>query len=159
MKKVIILSGVSGSGKSTLIAHYLVNHKSTFKIVSADNYFYKGADYCFDPSKLGEAHAQCFREFIEGMTTNWKDDDHVIFVDNTNTTEVEIAPYVLGAQAFGYDVEIQTIFMNHMDRYLELFAKRNAHGVPLRGIEQQYKNLCNRKLPPWWNHSEVSPVV
>ena len=54
MKVLYIVRGLSGSGKTT-IAHNL-----THNVFSADDYFTTHAgDYNFDPSKLGDAHADC----------------------------------------------------------------------------------------------------
>lgn len=92
---VKILSGISGSGKST----YARRHRGV--IVSADDYFVRDGAYRFNPARLSSAHATCFARYLGAL-----DDGHpLVIVDNTNTTAVEIAPYVLAAQAKGYDHE------------------------------------------------------
>jgi predicted kinase len=105
MERVVILSGISGAGKS----HYavkLTRDTPDSTIVSADRFFYRdNGEYEFDVTKLSEAHATCFRYFIDALMIG----DELVVVDNTNTTIWEISPYVLGAQAFGYDFEIVTI--------------------------------------------------
>ena len=102
MGQVKILSGVSGSGKSTFGRGLRAD-----LTVSADDFFVTSDNkYNFDPSKLGQAHAACFREYIHALTNLG---DTLVVVDNTNTTESEISPYVLGASAFGWNVEIITI--------------------------------------------------
>jgi len=98
-KKVIILSEISGSGKSTFARDY-----PECKLFSADQFFLKEGQYKFDPSKLGQARADCFFRFIEFIRS---DDPVLAIVDNT--TVEEIFPYMLGSQAYGYEAEIVTI--------------------------------------------------
>ncbi len=146
MQKVIILSGVSGSGKSTYIEK--LNLDADY-IVSADHYFMKDGEYKFDPTKLSEAHASCFRRFVRVL----KYCALIVVVDNTNTTAVEIAPYVLGAQAFGWDVEIKTIRVE--ENGLEECARKNKHGVSLGTIQAQHERIMRRELMPWWKHEWI----
>ena len=166
MCEVKILSGVSGSGKSTLakniraVTHQAATHPAFSVTVSADDFFMKDGKYLFDPSKLGEAHASCFRSFIEAMreihTYQRRDGgmmdrrNDLIIVDNTNTTVEEIAPYVLGASAFGYECEIITIMLA-TDDDLQKCVVRNTHKIPASVIISQQSRLLKRKLPPWWN--------
>ena len=147
-KQVVILSGVSGSGKSTLVKEFGPEVSYYRKVVSADNFFMVNGEYKFSPAHLGDAHADCFRKFIQAM----QDETQMIIVDNTNTTAEEISPYMLGAAAFGYEVEVQTILPKNMTD-LELCAQRNAHGVPMAVISAQYRRLCERKLPRYWKAS------
>lgn len=149
-KQVIVLSGVSGSGKSTL-ARKMSKSPSGYEkealIVSADDYFTDSlGEYHFDPSNLAEAHAECFRSFIAGLQ-NGRD---LIIVDNTNTTEREISPYMLGASAFGYSASIRAIVCNDED--LIAAHQRNSHGVPLAAIYAQHhrQNEMLRSLPTYW---------
>lgn len=163
MRKVIILSGVSGSGKSTIakaVAHLAdAVPDISVCIVSADSYFSHNGEYRFDASKLSEAHGQCFKKFIQYLDDPWTADT-IVIVDNTNTTEIEIAPYMLAAQAYGFDAEIQTIvpdpFRCNVDAYCLKCAARNVHGVPVNTISQQYARILTRKLPPWWKESRFT---
>jgi hypothetical protein len=171
MKKVTILSGVSGSGKSkyagTLLLEYTSStgltleemlrlpkgdKRATSAYCSADTFFV-GTDgtYNFDPTKLSDAHGACFREFI----TACQNECEMVIVDNTNTTATEIAPYILGAQAYGYDVEIITVMCESEDD-VKAAAARNSHGVPFGGVMAQHKRLCERQLMPWWKNTFIS---
>lgn len=156
MRKVIIMSGVSGSGKSTYMQKLFeeVGEGIVFAEVSADHFFKKDGVYNFDASKLSEAHGECFNDFI----THMRHLCELVVVDNTNTTDVEIAPYILGAQAFGYEAEIVTLVrptgMDPNDYYRACHA-RNSHGVSEVGVKQQFSRILNRKLPPWWKVSFV----
>jgi predicted kinase len=170
--KVTILRGVSGSGKST----WAKAHDTTqTTVVSADQYFMRywplhnpnanyaelvhGDDppevleYRFDPAKQGEAHAQCLRRFIDELLVS---SDHLrlqhLIVDNTNTTLVEIAPYIAVARAYGAEVRVLEFRVLPADA-----ARRNVHGVPWEVIEKQSHNLYTSSLqwPAYWPTIEV----
>jgi predicted kinase len=157
MKKVIVMSGVSGSGKSTYAQKLFAAAENGACIVSADNFFLnEQGEYKFDPSKLSEAHAQCFRAFLAAMTDSIFP-YNLIIVDNTNTQTFELAPYVLGAAAFGYDCGIITITVSvEHGADTATCAERNKHDVPFAVIQRQARNMAERKLPPYWEETLVS---
>lgn len=134
---VVIMQGLPGSGKSTHA------QKCGGLVVSADDYFVElgGGVYKFDPSRLSDAHGQCFRRFIEAVTSKTP---HVV-VDNTNTTPMEISPYYLAAQAFGYDAEIVRV-----ECPVYVAAARNTHGVSEATVIAMDKRMNESPLPPWW---------
>lgn len=150
--RVLILSGVSGSGKTTWTQKQFDSLYTI--VVSADNYFSKIGGYRFEALKLPQAHAECFRRFIEVCRTLHPSDGMTIVVDNTNLTTEEIAPYVLGAQAYQWDVELITFRVSSFD--IPQLAKRNVHGVSLSAIERQYEKLLKRRIPPFWNITEAN---
>lgn len=121
MKRVIIFRGLPGSGKSTLAK------KLGGFVVSADDYFMVDGVYRFDPSKLGEAHIACMRNFLYACGV----DMPLIAVDNTNTTLMELNPYRLVALAHGYEVEVHRVICNP-----EVAFKRGTHNVPLNTIKR-----------------------
>jgi predicted kinase len=141
--RVIIMAGVPGSGKSTWIKE---NHTGAI-ICSADDYFV-GLGRNFDPSKLGEAHGACVRKFVLYVANHDDDEvrENVVIVDNTNTTVLEMAPYVAIAAAYGVSVEIV-----EMDCPVGLAAKRNIHNVPMRTCLRMGDNLMSLEIPPFWN--------
>lgn len=98
-REVIVLQGASGAGKSTYAARLVkdaIAADKTFTIVSADDFFITPTrQYLFDPSRLSEAHGTCFARFLQALTQRID----VVIVDNTNTTAVEIAPYMLATSA------------------------------------------------------------
>jgi len=152
MRTVIILRGVPGSGKSTFGRNLIEEAKKqqlNTKTVSADHFFNEfgedGGEYRFDRSKLGTAHAKCFRNFIDGMQKG----SDLIVVDNTNTSSIEIAPYRQGAHAYGYDVVIKTVMADP-----EVAFERGLHGVPISAIKRMHETL-HRNLPPYWEKQEV----
>lgn len=162
MKKVIVLSGVSGSGKSTY-AKGLANDSAYATnghvlIVSADDHFMKDGQYSFDPSKLSEAHGECFRRFLFALDRAGRDGpggSDTVVVDNTNTTSEEIAPYMLAAQAFGWEAEIRTLDIEWAD--LVFYFQRNIHVNDIVVIERQFRRIVERKLLPWWKHTWIRP--
>lgn len=146
---VIILRGVSGAGKSTYISK---REDVNTTIVSADFFFIDldTKEYKFDGSKLPQAHAACLRDFINACDSSGN--EQKIYVDNTNTTVAELAPYVAIAAAYGHDCEIVTVRADTVAA-----AERNLHGVPLTGVIAQANRLAaaEKDFAPWWKHTVV----
>jgi len=141
--KVKILRGISGAGKST----YTRAHYPNAYVVSADLFFIDPqGNYNFDASKLGEAHASCFKNYIKALI----DGQDLIVVDNTNTTAWECSPYVAGACAYGYEYEIITLECDP-----DIAANRNVHKVPKKSVFDMHKKVSSKQLPPFWNHKIV----
>lgn len=150
--KVIIMQGASGSGKST----YVSKIEGRTNVCSADHFFMVDGEYKFDPTKLGEAHASCMRDFLFALETavqyqnaalDCGDDDYgidAVIVDNTNTTQVEMAPYVAVAAAYGFPVEIVRCVAP-----AAVCAKRNTHGVPVGACEAMIKRM--QDPAPFWD--------
>lgn len=157
MRKVVIMSGISGSGKSRyaklLISTHIDLGGASSAYSSADSYFMCGDVYNFDASKLSLAHGKCFRDFI----THLQQECELVVVDNTNTTESEISPYMLGASAFGYEAELITL-QCATTTDVEVCASRNAHKVPLSVCSAQDSRILARRLPPYWKASRI-PVT
>lgn len=147
---VIVLRGCSGTGKSTWVRENGVSYGAV-EVFSADHFFEdEDGVYNFNPTKLGEAHAECLRRFtVAAMTSN---NDKVLIVDNTNTTAVEVAPYASLALAYGHALKIVTLVTDH-----KIAHERNAHGVPKKTVQQQAERLQRSigKLPPWWPETVV----
>lgn len=137
--EVVLMRGISGSGKST----YIRNNFPTYEVCSADDYFMKEGRYVFYPQLLGKAHATCLKRFmflIEGGVTS-------IVVDNTNTTVLEMAPYMAIAAAFERKARIITLYTD-----IAVANHRNVHGVSLSTNEQQLKKIleADKQMPSWW---------
>ena len=154
-RTVIVMSGVSGSGKSTVAdrwgADWMQQHPAShYYIVSADDYFMiesesGGLEYHFDASKLTPAHANCFRRFLGALERGTP----LVMVDNTNTTVEEIAPYMLGAEAYGYQPMLHTIACFTKEE-VKVCAARNSHGVPEQVVMAQQRRLQERRVPYRW---------
>ena len=137
-RQVLITQGVSGSGKSTFArdVERRLERRTMVTVCSADAYFEREGEYRFDVAKLGEAHAHCFRDFCDNLS--WG--TNLVIVDNTSTTTMEIAPYMLAVAAANLSLPESKRYTALIVRFacdLEAAARRNAHGVPLRGIQAQ----------------------
>ena len=149
MPKVILLSGVPGSGKS-YFTKSLVSENSV--VCSADHFFEQKGTYKFDPAKLGDAHGACLRKFAETLMASAEDPNYcdVLIVDNTNTSTLELAPYVALCQAYNIVPELVTVICDASTAY-----SRCTHGVPLGAIQRMSAAIKDRKLPPYWDVKET----
>ena len=126
-----ILRGLSGTGKSEL-AKALGNKDSIF---STDDLFMVDGEYQFDPSKLGEYHAENLRlatAFMERFAPHTT--PAICVIDNTNTQHWEYEKYVEAAKENGFMVQIISVDWKQED--IPLYAERNSHGVPIEAIQR-----------------------
>ena len=152
MKQVIIMSGVSGSGKSTSAAK-LASKLGDVLIVSADNFFNTDEGYMFDPSKLPQAHQDCFRRYLNAL--GWDDTGvsipyNTIVVDNTNLSAWEISPYLQAGETSGYKVKIVRVNADE-----KLAWERNVHNVPGSVYNRQLLSFRKKNIMPWWNVVDI----
>jgi predicted kinase len=145
---IYILRGLPGSGKST----FAKTMDNAF-VVSADDY-HVGSDgvYRFDPKRAGYAHNECLSLYITALTngSNWATTP--VIVDNTNTTLVELAPYVRIAEALDLEYVIRYFVCP-----LEVAAKRQTHGVPLTTMLAMQRNLLTEIVPAHWKQEVILP--
>jgi tRNA uridine 5-carbamoylmethylation protein Kti12 len=165
-KRVIVLRGIPGSGKSyyakKLIAKHVLEQSlvsvpeqssvsGAVVVVSADSFFGVDEDYKknFSPTKLTDAHNHCFWLFLDAL----RDDDvGLVIVDNTNSTAMEISPYMLAAGALGHDATVHQIECDP-----EVAYGRNQHGVPRDTVHRMAARVRGEWLPPWWEIKTVFP--
>lgn len=149
--KVYILRGIPGAGKTTFTKG--LETVKPFGVCSADAYFMRGGEYKFDPSKLGEAHGACLRRFTDLLMTPHCGSD--VVVDNTNTSNLECAPYVALAQALGAEVEFVVFGVDPAT-----CAARNVHGVPEHAVQRMHDTLVREveNLPYHWREIPVTRV-
>jgi predicted kinase len=156
---VRIMQGIPGSGKS----NYIRTHKrrvgedpessywsDTIRSVSADHYHIIDGEYKYNPANASKAHSECLKAFIYYITeTSSKRNEttEFLYVDNTNCTPEEIAPYYAIARAYGFPVEIVR-FMTPVRECL----RRQTHAVPEKMVINMYTNLTTRLLPPYWQY-------
>lgn len=143
---IIIMSGTSGSGKNT----YIQKHYPTAAVVSADDFFEKSGVYVFDYNKLSEAHGECFLIFLTLLFNK----NELIVVNNTNTSVIEMAPYVAAANAFKASLELITLIKDPV-----LCAERNVHGVPLKSIQNMLFKIKSRTIPKNWNFTSITEIT
>lgn len=146
--KVYIMRGLPGSGKSSWVATQSKTPEC-WVVCSADHFHMVGDEYRFDPKNAGAAHSRCLYKFVEALSRNEVD---VLVVDNTNTTAVELAPYVRLCEAFGVEYEIVWVIASPLTAY-----RRNVHGVPYDVIHRMWGNLMTERLPAGWRQRCVLP--
>lgn len=153
--KVFVCRGLPGSGKSSWVRNMFARPDSPAPkhVVSADKYHMvreNGQDvYRFKRENAGAAHNSCLQQFVvlvSAPCANVFDDE--VYVDNTNLSVWELAPYYRVAEAFGHEVRIM-----HFVCSLATAKKRNVHEVPDAVLEQMASRI--EKLPPWWLETVV----
>ncbi len=143
---IYILRGLPGAGKTRF-----TKTMPDVDIFSADDYHTFGGIYKFDPKRAGYAHNECFKAYLARAIQGKVGRD--IIVDNTNTTLMELSPYVRVAEATARDYKIM-YFLCDVPTSIE----RNIHGVPANTILTMSKNLLTEIVPPFWNQEVVLPT-
>ena len=142
--QVFIMQGIPDCGKTSWVRAKAAELSQSL-IVSADKFFYDKEDpniYRFDSRMLPAAHNECLRDFVSGIQLKIP----YIFVDNTNISTWEIAPYYRIAEAFDYAVEIVRIEMSPYT-----FSNRNRHNVPVVQVFRMWRTMQREELPRHWN--------
>lgn len=149
----VIVRGPSGAGKSTFINSLPENAV----ICSADHFWFKeqrpmmlrneeeiryvsATDkrpivekngqyyfYDFDPTKLSEAHAWCFSEFLAALEQK----EELIVLDNTNIKLEHFSSYERVAKLLGYEVQVHEFMPTTLEQ-LKKMIERNVHGCPAK---------------------------
>lgn len=137
------MRGLPGSGKTT----FAKNLFPCALIFGADqNMTNEKGEYAFDPKKLNSCHKLCMLDFINALMYK---NENVLIIDNTNTSAIEIAPYISVANAFDYESEIITLKCS-----TEHSVKNNTHGVPIEAVLKLDKKMQD-PLPPFWKHTII----
>ena len=142
MQKILtIIRVLPGSGKSS----YAESIRGNNPVCSADDFFTVNGVYTFDPSKLGEAHADCQQRTRAGLMAGMN-----VVVANTFTCRWEMEPYLSMAENHNARVVIVDCFDGGMDD--ATLASTNVHGVPLDTIAAMRAR---------WEHNwrECNPVA
>lgn len=84
--ELVLIRGLPGSGKSTMARVLAMVGYEHFE---ADQFFMRDGAYCFDGSRVREAHAWCQRSTRQALQ-----EDRRTVVSNTFTQLREMAPYL-----------------------------------------------------------------
>lgn len=143
---VYIMRGLPGSGKSKWVREHMSNPFSI--VVSTDDY-HKDMDgvYRFKPDKIAEYHNRAYKEVVQQCLMP---SHEVLFVDNTNISIWELAPYYRIAEAYGHTVKII-----QCECHFEEAVKRQGHGVPIETMHRMLYRYQRAEIPPFWNVETV----
>lgn len=125
-KSVIIMRGFPSTGKSTAaknIKSYLNGKNKSCKIFSTDDYWYNNDKYCFDLSRLKEAHTWNQKRFITAVETDAYD---VVVVDNTNVKKSDFIIYENYAKENNYNVYHYSMMLDPRWSYLNYILSLNS---------------------------------
>jgi predicted kinase len=122
---IYIYRGLPGAGKNTHAESIDVDH-----ILDADSYHVEDGDYCYEETQVGEAHASCFRQYLQLLPQAHTIDS--IAVSNTHVERADYTPYVQAAEAFKLGDRVRLI---HCKCSIETSVERNVHEVPREDIE------------------------
>lgn len=145
---VKLLRGLPGSGKTAWIRR---NNQNAI-VCSADDYRINSkGEYVFRAEDSTRVHSECFLKFLRVCQISKPEDrPMVLYVDNTNLTAWELAPYVLVAEAFGFYCEIIRVECDWL-----IAARRNIHLVPTDKMFSMWQTLMSERLPSPWRETIV----
>lgn len=148
IRQVIILRGVPGARKSTLARQIIseaIAKGEKAAAFSSDDYFATAtSEYLFDTKQLPQAHAKCFRRFLEYLLQG----EGIAIVDTTNTRIFEMSPYILAAQAYGFEVKIIRLVCDPV-----IATARTVRGTTLQMINEMADRM--ETLPSFYPPEEV----
>ncbi len=151
---VTIMRGPPGAGKTWWHEHtYRPAFDKTVRVVSANDFFTHEGVYHYDPSKIGEAHNVCLRDFEWFLRDSAATIEHLI-VDNTNLTALSMAPFIALADAHEVPYEIVRV---DPELTPEQLFERCTHHVPLARIRDMQHQLRRERLPRFWR-SEIQAL-
>jgi NEDD4-binding protein 2 len=134
-KNLIIMRGVSGTGKSTLAKKLGENGI----VLSTDDYFMKDGVYDFNPKNLGIYHKMNQEKTKECMEKGISP----IVIDNTNSKEWEMKPYVMLADQYDYNIQIEELPIPSIDELMRRQETRKSinKSLPKETVERMINNF------------------
>lgn len=157
--QVFVLRGIPGCGKSSAIEGFKKFYPDLkVAVVSADEWMTNNkGEYSFDHTKLKFCHYQCFHNYQDIFLDAILPEDpskrppkplpDILFVDNTNITLLEAAPYIAVAQDNGIPVTLITFITPPEDCM-------NTHGVSTEKVFLSHLQFLEEttRIPSWWTH-------
>lgn len=141
--EVRIMRAIPGAGKGTWISAFEKKYyKDGQKLIvcSADHYRMKKGVYTYVKEEDRTVHRACFEKYMDCLR-DYPSTEY-LFVDNTNSSILELAPYYHLAEF--YDVNVRVI---QIDCDFATACKRNVHDVPSSTIWRMHQNILTEKLP------------
>lgn len=134
MITLLIVRGLPGTGKTTFA--------KTFSeyVYAADDYFTVNGQYKWDPTRLKEAHEDCFSrvketlESLQGRGMGLAQREKTVCVTNVFARHDQVQQYADLARYLGVRLWVLDLFDQGMSD--EALAKSNSHGVPVEKIAQ-----------------------
>lgn len=127
MPTLYLIRGVPGAGKSSF-AKALLEQGLVDRVYEADDYFYDGFSYRFDPNQLKAAHEVCQMQTRQDVSLGRN-----VAVSNTSVSEWEVGTYETIAIEFGAKF-ISVIVENR-------HGNSSIHNVPSEKVEQMKKRF------------------
>ena len=127
MPTLYLIRGIPGAGKSSL-ANLLRQQGIVDTVYEADNYFYDGFNYKFDPTKLKAAHESCQVQTSCDLLFGRN-----VAVSNTSVSESEVQTYE--SMAIACKAKFISIIVENRH------GNSSIHNVPNEKIEQMKKRF------------------
>lgn len=132
-RTMYIMRGISGSGKSTAV-YELAEKIDGLRWCSADAWFdFFGKKWRWQD--LNKAHG-----YSQGLAFAHCYAGYPVVIDNTNTSEEEVAPYLTLARVFRYNVQYVDVGGTDFEGVFDCYV-RGVHDVEKHTIQKQAERL------------------
>lgn len=184
--RIQIVRGIPAAGKSTLIEAWKQQvrshiygkpyhpghpkgHNEDFMVVCAmSDWFCRngGGSFAYSRTNEGAAYAYAFRKAVAAVIGRTE----LVVIDQTNLRVVDMAPYVMLANAYGYSWGVTTVCAHPKAAHYKALQRHNrdvAEGRTLQGTESlplryfnnlyqlQFEQECDFPVPYQGRHEKV----